>query len=162
MEDSPNLKTRKGSDQNTTILTMNDRDELLRTYRELNQTYKTRDTEHLNRVLSQKWLIILGFGFLSVLVLSVVFSQYKLSWQLSTIKNQNLELEKELKDSRIEELSQQIKSLEAAVRGDNKQALQLEIEQLRRELKTTKSLQVEDCKYFLGVFKTQCQQINHD
>ena len=136
--------------------------ELLETYRELNQAYKFKDSEHLTRVFNQKWLIIFGFASLSVLVLSVSFSQYKLSWQLSTIKTQNQELEKELKDSKIEELTHQIESLEAALRGDNKQALQLEIEQLRRELKTTKSLQVEDCKYFLGIFKTQCEQINHD
>ena len=136
--------------------------ELLETYKELNSFYKTRDTEHLNRVISQKWLIILGFGSLSVLVLSVVINSYRITWQLSSLETQNQRIEHELRDSQIEELADQIKSLEAALRGDNKQALQLEIEQLRRELKTTKSLQVEDCKYFLGVFKTQCQQINHD
>ena len=139
---------------------MDNRDELLETYRELNRTYKTRDTEHLNRVLSQKWLIILGFGSLSVLVLSVVINSYRITWQLSTIKTQNQELQAELEDSRIEDLSNQIKSLEASINGSNAQRVQREIEQLKDKSEPAKSPRVETCRYFLGIIKTKCQKIH--
>ena len=138
---------------------MNNRDQLLETYRELNQAYKTRDTEHLNRVLSQKWLIILGFGSLSVLMLSVVIHSYKISWQLSSLENQNQRIEQELRDSQIEDLSNQIKSLEASINGSNAKHLQREIEQLKDKSELSKSPRVETCNYFLGFIKTKCQKI---
>ena len=138
---------------------MDNHDELLETYRELNSVYKTRDTEHLNRVLSQKWLIILGFSSLFLLILSVVINSYKITWQLSTIKTQNQELQAELEDSRIEDLSNQIKSLEASINGSNAQRVQREIDQLRKESEPAKSLRVETCSYFLGFIKTKCQKI---
>ena len=134
--------------------------ELLETYRELNQTYKTRDTEHLNRVLSQKWLIILGFGSLSVLVLSVVIHSYKISWQLSSLETQNQRIEQELRDSQIEELADQIKNLEASINGSNSKQLQREIEQLKDKSEPPKSPRVETCSYFLGIIKTKCQKIH--
>jgi hypothetical protein len=133
--------------------------ELLETYRELNQTYKTRDTEHFNRVLSQKWLIILGFGSLSVLVLSVVINSYKITWQLSSLETQNQRIEQELRDSQIEELAHQIKSLEASINGSNSQQVQREIEQLKDKSEPAKSPRVETCSYFLGIIKTKCQKI---
>ena len=138
---------------------MDNRDELLETYRELNRTYKTRDTEHLNRVLSQKWLIILGFGSLSVLVLSVVINSYRITWQLSTIKTQNQELQADLEDSRIEDLSNQIKSLEASINGSNTQKARQEIQQLKDKSEPAKSPRIETCSYFLGIIKTKCQKI---
>ena len=138
---------------------MDNRDELLETYRELNQTYKARDSEHLNRVLSQKWLIILGFGSLSVLVLSVVINSYKITWQLSSLENQNHRIEQELRDSQIEDLSNQIKSLEASINGSNAKHLQREIQQLKDKPEPTKSPRVETCNYFLGFIKTKCQKI---
>ena len=138
---------------------MDNRDELLETYRELNSVYKTRDTEHLNRVLSQKWLIILGFSSLFLLILSVVINSYRITWQLSTIKTQNQELQAELEDSRIEDLSNQIKSLESAINGSNAQRIQREIEQLKDKSEPAKSPWVETCNYFLGFIKTKCQKI---
>ena len=138
---------------------MDNRDELLETYRELNSVYKTRDTEHLNRVLSQKWLIILGFSSLFLLILSVVINSYRITWQLSTIKTQNQELQAELEDSRIEDLSNQIKSLESAINGGNSKYLQREIEQLKDKSEPVKSPRVETCSYFLGFIKTKCQKI---
>ena len=138
---------------------MNDRDELLRTYKELNQVYKFKDSEHLSRVLSQKWLIILGFGSLSVLVLSVVINSYRISWQLSSLEIQNQRIEQELEDSRIEDLSNQIKSLEASINGSNAKHLQREIQQLKDKSEPTKSPRVETCNYFLGFIKTKCQKI---
>ena len=138
---------------------MDNHDELLETYRELNSVYKTRDTEHLNRVLSQKWLIILGFSSLFLLILSVVINSYRITWQLSTIKTQNQELQAELEDSRIEDLSNQIKSLESAINGSNAQRIQREIEQLKDKSEPAKSPRVETCNYFLGFIKTKCQKI---
>ena len=138
---------------------MDNHDELLETYRELNSVYKTRDTEHLNRVLSQKWLIILGFSSLFLLILSVVINSYRIAWQLSTIKTQNQELQAELEDSRIEDLSNQIKSLESAINGSNAQRIQREIEQLKDKSEPAKSPRVETCNYFLGFIKTKCQKI---
>ena len=138
---------------------MNDRDELLRTYKELNQVYKFKDSEHLSRVLSQKWLIILGFGSLSVLVLSVVINSYRISWQLSSLEIQNQRIEQELEDSRIEDLSNQIKSLEASINGSNTQKVRQEIQQLKDKSEPAKSPRVETCSYFLGFIKTKCQKI---
>ena len=133
--------------------------ELLETYKELNSFYKTRDTEHLNRVLSQKWLIILGFSSLFLLILSVVINSYRITWQLSAIDRQNQELQAELEDSRIEELTTQIKSLESSLNGSNTQKVQREIDQLRKESEPAKSPRVETCSYFLGFIKTKCQKI---
>lgn len=138
---------------------MDNHQELLDTYKELNSVYKTRDTEHLNRVFSQKWLIVFGFSALSIIGLSVVFTQYKITGKLSQIENQNQQLEAELRDSKIEELTTQIKSLELAIKGDEEESLKLEIRQVREELRKTKSLEIEECDYFLGVIKTNCQQI---
>ena len=138
---------------------MDNHDELLETYRELNSVYKTRDTEHLNRVLSQKWLIILGFSSLFLLILSVVINSYRITWQLSTIKTQNQELQAELEDSRIEDLSNQIKSLEASINGSNTQKARQEIQQLKDKSEPAKSPRVETCSYFLGIIKTKCQKI---
>ena len=138
---------------------MNDRDELLRTYKELNQVYKFKDSEHLSRVLSQKWLIVFGFSFLTLLVLSVVINSYKITWQLSSLENQNHRIEQELRDSQIEDLSNQIKSLEASINGSNAKHLQREIQQLKDKSEPTKSPRVETCNYFLGFIKTKCQKI---
>ena len=138
---------------------MNDRDELLRTYKELNQVYKFKDSEHLSRVLSQKWLIVFGFSFLTLLVLSVVINSYKITWQLSSLENQNQRIEQELRDSQIEDLSNQIKSLEASINGSNSKHLQREIQQLKDKSEPPKSPRVETCNYFLGFIKTKCQKI---
>ena len=138
---------------------MNDRDELLRTYKELNQVYKFKDSEHLSRVLSQKWLIVFGFSFLTLLVLSVVINSYKITWQLSSLENQNHRIEQELRDSQIEDLSNQIKSLEASINGSNTQKVRQEIQQLKDKSEPAKSPRVETCSYFLGFIKTKCQKI---
>ena len=138
---------------------MDNRDQLLEVYKELNQVYKFKDSQHLSRVLSQKWLIIFGFSFLTLLVLSVVINSYKITWQLSTIKTQNQELQAELEDSRIEDLSNQIKSLEASINGSNTQKARQEIQQLKDKSEPAKSPRVETCSYFLGIIKTKCQKI---
>lgn len=111
--------------------------ELYRVYEEvhqLNNSRKLQVEEYLQRVLAQKWLLIVAIAGGALVGLILMGMNLSSNSQLGDIQTQLSQLEESLDTREFQRLQNQIAQLQSSVDGENTDELVSKINQLQREL----------------------------